>query len=265
MSRADSALLLKAALQLGEARPDRAVPSPSSVTRCTRENWFKARGYEKTHEPDNGESVISAESGRLTEPLLLAVTCLAYDASPMYQQDDESGRELDEEELARVSMAGGQVDNILTIHGDNGVPAGVLGENVLVEFKRKGVFPYLKLLRADVREGAESDYVQMQSLMHAKQLPYALYVAANFSRDALTANTRKWDERPPGIIGEWVLYNEAEALAAKQRAETQLHYIHTVDDPASVPTDYQGARLEPGAGKFPCSWCRYWVTCKGVA
>lgn len=264
MSNDASKQLLAAALDLGEARPDRAVPSPSSVNKCTRQNWFKARGEPKTDQPDNGESVIAQETGRVSESFLLQMACVAYNAYPIYQQEDDDTRELRPAELARVSMAGGQVDNVLRMPD---------GEEVLFEAKRKGVWDVIDLTRRGVREAEENDYVQLQSLMHAKELPRALYVCANWDRGMLTSHTVGWSkpksdpwagERPDGVVAEWVEYNEAEALAAKARAEKQQRFIDNEDDPSKVPTDYHGEMLDPNAGKFPCTWCPWWKRCKGV-
>ncbi len=244
---------LATARKLADERPDRKVPSPSSGQRCTRENWFKAHGFPKTHQPDNGESAISAETGRASEPLLTDIL-LAMDpplvVGVLFEAKDEDARELSADELAKVSMAGGQVDNI-------GITAE--GEHVLIEYKRKGTFGYLDLLRKGLREGAEDDYMQMQALMAAKELKRGLYIAANFDRSALTANTRKWDERPNGVHIEWVDFSPAAAKAAKQRAEMQQGYIDGEADPAKVPRDYDPRDSKDA--RFPCGWCVFFKEC----
>ncbi|KKN01641.1 hypothetical protein LCGC14_1125740 [marine sediment metagenome] len=241
---------LAAALKLADERPDRPSPSPSSVMRCTRQNWLKMRGYPKTHQPDNGESYISAETGRVSEPVLTQIL-LAMDpplvVGILFETEEE--RELSADELAKVLMAGGQVDNV-------GVTAE--GEHVLIEYKRKGTFGYLDLLRKGLREGAEDDYMQMQALMAAKGLKRGLYIAANFDRSALTANTRKWDERPNGVHIEWVDFSPAAAKAAKQRAEMQQGYIDNEDDPAKVPRDYEPTGEN---ARWPCGWCPFFKEC----
>lgn len=242
--------LLAAALRLADARPDRNVPSPSSVSKCTRQNWFKAKGTAKTNQPDNGESVIAAETGRLSEAFLIRVVEEAGLGVPVYVTEDESLRELSAAELEEVSMKGGQVDNI--IRPDD-------GERFLVEFKRKGVFDMLDLLRDGLREAKPDEFIQMQSLMHAKGLTRGLYIAANWDRGSFTSRVRKWDERPDGLYAEWVPYSRPAALAAKVRAEMQTKLIEEEEDPARVPRDY-----DPFEGKFPCSWCPHWDVCKKV-
>jgi len=243
---------LAAALKLADERPGRNVPSPSSTMRCTRQNWFKAHGFPKTHQPDNGESAISAETGRVSEPVLTEIL-LAMDpplvVGILFEATDEDARELSEEELAKVSMAGGQVDNI-------GITPE--GEHVLIEYKRKGTFGFLDLLRKGLREGAEDDFMQMQALMAGKGLKRGLYIAANFDRSALTANTRKWDERPNGVHIEWVDFSPAAAKAAKQRAEMQQGFIDNEDDPAKVPRDYEPTGKH---ARWPCGWCPFFKEC----
>jgi hypothetical protein len=249
---------LDAALKIAAARPGRNVPSPSSVMRCTRQNWFKAHDVPRTFQPDNGESFISAESGRASEPTLLEIACFMLDAVPVFAPLDEDSRELDEEELSRISMKGGQVDNVLRLPD---------GELVLVEFKRKGIFGILDLLRKDVREAEEEEWIQMQVLMAAKGLKRGLYVAANWDRGAFTSHSvgryapkaKKGGERPDAVDVEWVEYSEAAVTAARQRAEMQTRYIEGEEDPARVPRDYN-----PNDERFPCTWCPQWTLCKEV-
>ena len=240
--------LLAAALRLSDARPDRRVPSPSSVSKCTRQNWSKAHGVERDNQPDNGESVIAAETGRLSEAFLIRVVEEAGLGVPVFVTEDESLRELSASELEEMSMKGGQVDNI--IRPDD-------GERFLVEFKRKGVFDMLDLLRDGLREAKPDEFIQMQSLMHAKGLSRGLYIAANWDRGSFTSRVRKWDERPDGLYAEWVAYSRPAALAAKVRAEMQTKFIDNETDMARVPRDY-----DPFEGKFPCSWCPFWGACK---
>ena len=242
--------LLDAALRLSNARPERNVPSPSSVARCTRQNWFKAHDVPKTHEPDNGESVIAAETGRLSEQFLIQVVEEAGLGLAIFAQDDEEGRELVEEELATLSLKGGQVDNIVSMNVGDGPPA-------LVEFKRKGVFDILNLWKSGLREAIPDEFTQVQALMRAKGLARCLYVASNWDRGSLTWRTNKYDERPLGLYAEWVAYSRPTALAVKVRAEMQTRFIEGETDPARVPRDH-----DPFAGKFPCSWCRWMPTCK---
>ena len=249
--------LLDAALRLSDARPEREVPSPSSVARCTRQNWFKAQNVPKTHEPDNGESVIAAETGRLSEQFLIQVVEEAGLGLAIFAQDDEEGRELVEEELATLSLKGGQVDNIVEPADPSTTATTDPLDRVLVEFKRKGVFDILNLWKSGLREAIPDEFTQVQALMHAKGLDRCLYVASNWDRGSLTWRTNKYDERPLGLYAEWVAYSRPTALAVKVRAEMQTRFIEGETDPARVPRDH-----DPFAGKFPCSWCRWMPTCK---
>lgn len=234
---------------LGAKRGERAVPSPSSVSKCTRQNWFKSRGYPVDNYPDP-EGYISQEGGRLSEPLLQSILEEAGIVLSMkYDQSDE-GRELMPEQLARVNMNGGQVDNVgVTPEGDE----------VLVEFKRKNVYSMKALwLSKDLSRCSEGqdDYTQLQSLLHALDLKKAIYVAAAWDRSALTQAIRP--KVPMTYIDE-VAYNPMVAKVATERAARQDSYIKNEDTAARVPRDHN-----PTGGPkadWQCRWCSWWNTC----
>lgn len=233
-----------------QPRPQGGAPSPSSVSACTRENWFKAANSkdDSMYIPDNfpggGEVSIIAESGRLTETVLIdsAIEAGLIDGISM------STRKLFVEELEIIHMQHGEFDGI------GKTPDGP----VLIECKRKGVFALKELVRAGaVITGAANDYTQMQTYMMALGLPRALYIAVGWDRSAWTQNNRKGAERPPMAHIEWVQFNEAAASLAVSRADMQQGYIDTAEYPGDVPRDY-----DPKQKKFPCTWCPWFNHCR---
>lgn len=252
-----SALFLKTASDLSASREKRRVPSPSSHMYCHRRNWFSAKGVEPTEKPD-GESYISAESGTASEPILASVIEAMGLGTLFYATGDVEGRELQPHHLEAISMAGGQFDNLLQMHG---------GELALVEFKRKGVFDILSLWRSGVINACPNDYMQAQALMRGlrqdTKINRCLYVAANWDRGALTrfAKTSKGDkERPPGAYLEWIEYVPAAAAVSVKRAETQQRFIDTLEKAKDVPREY-----DPFGGKdWQCNWCSWTTVCKAA-
>lgn len=261
MSRELANKFLAGAVRLAKAHPDRHRPSPSSVTRCTRQNWYSETGVPKTEEPD-GESFFSAESGRMTESLLSAVLNESGIARVEYLTEEE--RELQPYQLARVSMKGGQFDQLGFTPGHSKEDDGDL---VLVEYKRKGVYDILDLWRkGSVREAKPDEYAQMQVLMEGLQLVRALYIAVNWDRGMLTSHgpggrygwkSEKGIERYPGVYLEWVPRVALAAKMLKKRAEMQTNFIENETVAARVPRDYN-----PFEGRFPCNWCSWWKQCK---
>ncbi len=238
--------LLNACVALAEEQPTRAVPSPSSVNDCFRRNWFRARGTTPTEKPD-AESFIAAESGRLTEPLLAMIVWKAGLGAVARGSAGGRLRELDALELDPLNLSGGELDATLL------TPEG---EEVVLEFKRKGVFRILDLRRKGLLEAEPNDYTQLQALMFASGCQKALYFAANWDRSALTANTRKWDERPSGIYAEWVVADELTTGAIASRAGQTQGYIK-LDDPKQVPKSF-----DPYKPDWQCDWCSWHGACK---
>lgn len=243
--------LLGAARQLAAEDSGRGVPSPSSTPKCTRRNWYIAKGQDPDNFPDNGESYVAAESGRLTESLLASLVEKAGIGIMQHsylEGDQFQARELTPEECERIGTVGGQVDN---------VAVGPGGVAFLVEFKRKGVFALKDLHRDGILEAEPDDYSQLQALMAARQLPQALYIVANWDRGAWTMQTRKWDGgRPDGLYAEWVSFNAPVASALRTRALMQRGYMNNGKDAGNVPRDFDDWT------KFPCTWCPFLKACK---
>lgn len=253
--------LMEAAVRLAKKRNKlsrRHTPSPSSVEYCTRRNWFNETGVEPTETPD-AESFLAAESGRLTESLIIdVVNELGYGhVDPLTEKE----REINKVALRRLNLRGGQFDQLLIVKNTSGEDDDV----ILLEFKRKSVYNFLDVVRKGLLEGNPNEYQQVQLMLSALHLERCLYVAANWDRASLTSACRG-KYRPPGIYGEWI---EASPLAAEQaarRAAKQLKYIKNEPVAAKVPRDY-----EPHGGDkadWQCRWCPWWTAClkaeKGV-
>lgn len=270
MSRALADKFLAGAVALSKEHPSRHRPSPSSVARCTRQNWYSEKGVPPTEDPD-GESYISAESGRESEKVLTAILNASGIARVEHLTEEE--RELKPFQLARVSLRGGQLDQLGFTPGNENDD----GDLVLVEFKRKGVMDILMLWEKGVRESQPDEYTQVQALMEALQLTRCLYVAANWDRGELTRHTvgqfakkgnkcvsgctHKTSERnckrTPGVYLEWIPRVALAAKMIQKRAEMQTSYIENETNAARVPRDYS-----PYDGRFPCNWCSWWSQCK---
>lgn len=275
-----AARFLDGARKCAEDSPPRHRPSPSSISRCTRQSWYSETGAPPTETPD-GESWISAESGRESEKSL----CRALNASGIARVDPltEEERELQPFQLKRMNIRGGQIDQLGFVGRARQKDADGEweddGDLVLVEFKRKGVYDMLDLWRSlSVREKQPGEYDQMQTLMEALQLDRALYIAANWDRGQLTSHgpggfewrfKSKWKagpateelergtERYPGAYLEWVPKNALTIRQLKARAAMQVQFIVNEKIAARVPKDY-----DPFLGKFPCTWCAWFRQCK---
>lgn len=242
--------LIDAAKRLAAARPNRHRPSPSSIEASFRASWFSEKGVP----PDNpnlpdAESYISAESGRLTESLLIDVV----NESGLARLDPltEEERELLPVQYRKLHLRGGQFDQVGHL-----MSGKTETDVVLVEFKRKSVYSFLEVARKGVREGAPSDYQQVQVLMHCLGLKRTLYFAANWDRGALTTACRG-KERIPGIYGEWVSYSHVAALMAGKRAALQEQYILHEKDPARVPCE-----CGDPADSWKARWCPWLNACR---
>ena len=231
------------------------MPSPSSVTRCTRQNWFKSKGVPRT-EPLDAETAVAQESGRLTESLLTALLEEAGFGTMEFDPTDEAQRELKPKALKSYNLRGGQLDNAITL---NEPWASKYGEVALVELKRKSVFAFLQLVRTGrVMEGAPEDYAQLQALMAATGRRYALYFAVNWDRGALTKATRG-KPRPDGFYLEWVPFNDAAVSGVAGRAEMQGGWIDGPADASKVPYDHT-----PGKD-WQCDWCGWRAACEAAS
>lgn len=240
--------LVEAAERLAASRPNRHRPSPSSVDNCTRANWFSETGVPPTEIPD-AESYIAAESGRLTESLLIDIV----NESGLARCDPltEEERELLKPQLKKLSLRGGQYDQLGFIAKE-----GVEDDLVLVEFKRMNVRKFMEVSTKKVREGDPGIYTQLQVLMVSLGLSRALLFCANWDRQALTSYNRKKEKRPVGLYGEWVDVSPIHAQIAGKRAAMQGQYIDNETNPARVPRDY-----DPLSSDWHCSWCDWRTPC----
>lgn len=229
----------------------RHVPSPSSVGRCTRQNWAKETGVPTDNWPDD-EVVIASEGGTYTEPLLQAILDESGIVKTLLDQDD-AAREMDEDQLEILSMNGGQLDNI-------GVSDGVYLKKgtYLIEYKRKGVYNMADLWReGDVKTGAPDDYMQMQALMHGFGLTHYIYIAVAWDRSAMT---RLLKPKKPVTYIDVGPYVPAMATVITARAAAQKKWIDEEKDMAKVPRDYN-----PDGGPkadWQCRWCPVWKACQ---
>lgn len=251
MGREETGQFLKAALELAAEQPPRAVPSPSVVMRCYRQVWFMGRGYDRDNIMDNGESYISAESGSATEGVLAAIVEKAGFGKVLQRNVALSPRQCN-----KIGMVRGECDGLME------TPSG---EIVVLEFKRKGVFDMLDLLRTNsVAEAKPDEYVQLQCYINALNAKKGLYIAANWDRGAFTNRARfskhfKDGDRPDAVHVEWVLPNQQVVDTAIKRAKAMVRFMRDVDAEGDVPREY-----DPKEGKFPCSWCPFLGQCKNA-
>ena len=147
-----------------------------------------------------------------------------------------------------MSLAGGQHDSLMETPD---------GEIVLIEYKRKSAYGYLEIWEKGLAQGNSDDYVQIQTMMVAKELSRCLYVVASFSRAELTreASYRKLYPRPSGLYAEWVPVSRQAGLLAKRRAEGITYLLETVHHPEDVPRDYEPVGPRGGDGDIQCQWC----------
>lgn len=270
----------------GEGRPDRNVPSPSSLEDCTRGNWFRGRGVPKSDHPADCETYMAQETGRVSEPVfstLLHVSDLPG-LGPLESivtgrgLSAEQEREIGPEHLKPLHLRGGQFDDVCRLllgKADN-------PELILVEYKRKNVFAYLDVFELGLQEGDRGEYTQLQLMLEALNLPRALYIAANLDRAMLTQHCRRgkypllprkgkgglmvkerWGDqglRPCGVYVTIVEKSPAHIEYARGRAKMQLNHIENTENPADVPTDNH----DPHRNTFPCTWCSHLKDCLKV-
>jgi hypothetical protein len=244
-------VLVAAAERLAAAQTNRHRPSPSSTSRCTRANWFSETGVPPTETPD-AESYMAAESGRMTEELMISL--VNESGLARIEPLTEEERELTPNQLKLWNLRGGQIDQLGFIMVDKEED-----DLVLVEFKRKSAWQFLKIARGkDIRETDTDIFQQVQLLLAALRLQKCLLVVVNWDRATLTRMAGKGG-RPSGIYGEWVYASNPAALVAAKRAKMQGDYIDNETKASRVPRDY-----DPLANKFPCTWCPWLTACLGA-
>lgn len=106
---------------------------------------------------------------------------------------------------------------------------------ILVEFKTHGEKSFLKLIADGVKKSKPEHYVQMQTYMHHKQLPLALYLAINKNTDEIHA--------------EFVRYDPIPATTALARAD---HLVFQQFPPRRISED---------PSWFKCRFCDHKNTC----
>lgn len=248
------------ARKLASEQKSRRVPSPSTISDCIRRLWYKATDTPPSNPPDH-ESYVTAETGRLSEPLLGNILVASGLVKRMlYDQNDEEGRELESWELERGALAGGQVDNIAETED---------GGQVLIEFKRRPAVEVARLWSYGIERAQPHHFYQVQALLHAKGLRTAYYVVVAHSRREVTLATNA--SKRPFVYIEKVRYNRPIALQLKNRAIEINRYIKSVRFASKVPTRSMIGDLDPAAKKFPCAtvnqdgdftpWCPYYNLC----
>lgn len=255
MANEDTPAILEAAVQMWEGSPPRSAPSPSSVMDCYRRNYFNQTRVPRTERPD-AESSIAAESGKATEFLMLSLIQNAGIADIEHQTDEE--REIPQELLSQMNLLGGQYDALGT------TPEG---ERILIELKRKSVFPILKLHQGTgLSEVDEREYMQIQAMLHMLGLERCFYLAANWDRGALTFSGKKSvgrvgenggllvDGRIPGVYTEWIKANPVSVRVIQTRGQKLQDYLQ-LEDASQVPREYT-----PGKD-WQCDWCGWKKAC----
>lgn len=246
--------LYAAATKLAGERADqpRHRPSPSSVSSCTRANWFSETGVPRTETPDP-EAWIAAETGTLSEELHIKIVEAAGlgRIDPLTPEE----RELLPVQYKSMNFRGGQLDQLLvTVH------AGVDEDVKLLEFKRLSYRDIKDLYTTNALSESKPDHHdQMQSLMQALGLNEGLYFGINWDRGALTALTHGFETRPPGFYAEWIKLSPVAPNMLAERAGMQEYHIRNTKLARDVPRDYDPRPRKDSP--WQCRWCLWRGAC----
>ena len=217
-------------------------PSPSNISQCSRQHWFRVRRWRRTNLPRAG-SVLAADEGWLVEPKVFSM----------------------------LEKLGCRVERDVDCdwefwRGDPGTPDGAIWqpgdspqEGMIVDAKRLGMWSYISLLEKGLRGSKPEYYDQMQLYMTASGLKVALVVAlcADPAGTGWVWKTikKRQDELPPLWVEEVALDRErVNELCVRERWIDDM--IEMVDEPARVTREFN-----PQTTNFPCNYCGWQDSC----
>ena len=218
------------------------VPSPSSVTDCRLQQWFKAREYE----PDvvvPAAWLKRAAAGVVIEPYWMAILTLAG---------------------LPITLPGHEIPcgPVMDAH-----PDGYIGDNALLELKDKTGWGYKRLIEGNgIAYEEPNEYMQCQLYLHASGRDWCLYLASAADPALLQSLMRQWkkygkDYELPLVYLEIVYKRDEDVQAGLERGDM---IADDAQSSAAPPREYDGVAFKTdGVTKtFPCGYCIYQPTCK---
>ena len=231
-------------------RMEHSVPSPSSISRCRLQQYFKATGQKPDVNLPAAWTKRSA-AGVMTEAYWLTILRLAG---------------LD---IQLPSVDGYECGSYMMAHPDS-----LIGGDGLLELKDKNGWAYKRLIEGQgVAYEEPSEYTQTQLYLQATGRSWALYLASPADPamlESMMRNYNKYKDIPdwhlPLFYLEGINRREQDIQAGLARADMVHHDLSSTETGVIPPREYDGKELNSN-GKtkaFPCGYCQFQKTCVEV-
>jgi len=233
--------------QLGTEMPDylanhlgatHSAPSPSGLTTCHTQLWFKNKGVPEEHSVPAAWKKRAAV-GSMTELLWIAIFRLA-------------GYDID------IAEAGFAVGDHMRGHAD-GFITGDNEEEGLLELKDLTGWTYKRILEepGGIINSEMRYYTQMQMYMHGADVDWGLFFVSPADPAHLQSNMRRYKKYGqswtlPLFYTEIVERDEAHIQASLNRAESIATLMSEITPP---PREYDGIM------NWPCNYCPFQRRC----
>lgn len=232
-----------------------AVPSPSGIYGCIRQQWFQGKRIPRTNRIPV-RSYKKMQAGKRIEPFWREV----------YERAEFEVVEYPERIPVWSGLSSGEPDGkLIDTLSDPLMQYGL-------ELKDLGIWSYFNMLDKGLKEGLPEYWYQVQDYLEAQGLPLAIVHAGMADASAVVwfwQKIKKREGRPPDFLIEVVPFSPSDYYWSKQRAEEVKFLVENEDDPAKVRTDYEGKTLNPAKvikskKTFPCGYCGHLEACLKV-
>lgn len=218
---------------------EHSYPSPSGITQCRLQQWYKAKDYKRDQEIPRSWKARAA-AGILVEPYWFAVMKLAGFDMTLPQETYKCGP-------------------LMITHPD------ALVEGLPWELKTITGWGYRYLLEGRGIAGEQAGhFAQMQLHLYATEQEWGLYIATppdpNLLQSIMRQN-KKYGRlyEMPLVYIEWVPRHEPEIKHQLERAEMLVEDLKSDDPP---PREFDGREFDmTGKRTFPCGYCVNLKTC----
>lgn len=221
---------------------EHSTPSPSGITRCRLQQWYKAKEEESSVVLPAAWKKRSA-AGVLIELYWMTILKLTgldiYDNGP-YRCGDH-----------------------MDAH-----PDAFIADDGLLELKDKTGWAYKRLIEGSgIAYEEPSEYMQAQLYMAATERPWLLYLASPADPAFLQSIMQGWKKygqnyELPLVYLAVIERREQDILAGLARAEMIAEDVKQDEPP---PREFDGVALNPkGKKAFPCGYCIYHPQCQEV-
>ena len=218
---------------------EHSTPSPSGITRCRLQQWYKAKEEESSVVLPAAWKKRSA-AGVLIELYWMSVLQLAgLDIQP-----------------TEATPCGEH----MRAH-----PDALVGSDGLLELKDKTGWAYKRLIEGTGLAYEEpSEYMQAQLYMAATERQWCLYLASPADPAFLQSIMQQWKKYGPNyelplVYLAVIERREQDILAGLARAEMIAEDVKQEEPP---PREFDGVALNPkGKKSFPCGYCLHNKQC----